>query len=117
MMIWLWLATTTMTIVAFVHAILGERRLIGPLLALNQGVLARPLARQVLRFAWHLTSALMILCGLVVVWPGTAPTLIAIIGATWLVAGLVDAVATRGRHVGWPFLTAAGAFALLGSLA
>ena len=116
-MIWLWVAAATMIVVAFIHAIIGERRLIGPLLALNSGVMAVPQARQVMRFAWHMTSMLMILCGVVVAWPGTAPTLIAIIGAAWLGAGAFDAVLTRGRHVGWPFLTAAGTFAMLGSVA
>lgn len=115
-MSWLWLAAATMVTVACVHSVLGERRLIGPILALDTGVVARPLGRQVLRFAWHLTSALMVLSGVTVVWPGTAPGLIAIVGAAWLGAGLFDAALTRGRHVGWPFLTAAGAFALLGSL-
>ena len=115
-MSWLWLSAATMVAVAFVHALLGERRLIGPILALNTGVVAVPLGRQVLRFAWHLTSVLMILCALVVVWPGTARALIAITGAVWLAVGLFDGVVTRGKHVGWPFLTAAGVFALLGSL-
>ena len=116
-MIWLRLAAATMIAVAFVHAIIGERRLIGPLLASNSGVMAVPQARQVMRFAWHMTSMLMILCGVVVAWPGTDQVLIAIIGAAWLGAGLFDAGLTRGRHIGWPFLTAAGAFALVGSAA
>ena len=116
-MSWLGLAAATMVVVALVHAILGERRLIGPMLAVNSGITAVPLARQVLRFAWHMTSALMILCAVVVAWPRTDPALIAIIGAVWLAAGLFDGAYTRGRHIGWPFLTAAGAFALLGSWA
>ena len=114
-MIWLRLAAATMVVVAFVHALVGERRLIGPLLAMNSGIMAVPLARQVMRFAWHMTSVLMVLCGAVVAWPAIDPPLIAIIGAAWLAAGLFDAVLTRGRHIGWPFLTAAGVFALLGA--
>ena len=114
---WLWLAAVTMVVVACVHAIVGERRLIGPILAINDGVISLPLARRVLRFAWHMTSVLMILCGLVIVWPGTDLLLVRIIGAAWLAAGLFDGAYTRGRHIGWPFLTAAGVFALLGSFA
>ena len=113
---WLWLAAATMVIVALVHAILGERRLIGPILAMNTGVVALPLGRQVLRFAWHMTSVLMILCGVVVAWPGIDPVLVGIVGLAWLSAGLFDCAYTRGRHIGWPFLTAAGVFALLGSV-
>lgn len=114
---WLWLSAGTMVLVAIVHAVLGERRLIGPQIAAGQGVMANPLARQVTRFAWHLTSVLMVLSALTVAWPGTAPMLIAIIGVGWLLSGLVDGIATRGRHVGWPLLSAAGIFALLGSWA
>lgn len=113
---WLWLSAATMVAVAFVHAVLGERRLIGPQLAAADGVLARPLARTVTRFAWHLTSVLMILSALTVAWPGTAPALVAIIGAVWAACGIFDGIATRGQHVGWPFLTAAGVFALIGSI-
>ena len=36
--LWLWLAAATMTATAFVHALLGERRLIGPLIAARAGV-------------------------------------------------------------------------------
>ena len=114
-MIWLWLAAATMVAVAFVHSFVGERRLIGPLLSMNNGIMAVPLARQVMRFAWHMTSVLMVLCGVVVAWAAIDKRLIAIIGAAWLGAGLFDAVLTRGRHIGWPFLTAAGIFALIGA--
>ena len=31
--------------------------------------------------------------------------------------GLFDAVYTRGRHIGWPILTASGVFAILGATA
>ncbi len=104
-----------MLLTAAVHSVLGERRLIGPILALNSGVVAVPLGRNVLRFAWHMTSLLMILSALTLVWSGTDRTLIAIIGGSWLAAGIVDALMTRGRHIGWPALAAAGAFALVGA--
>ena len=115
-MTWLWLAAATMVVVALVHSTVGERRLIGPILALDTGVVARPLGRQVLRFAWHMTSVLMILCAVVVTWLGIDPLLVAIIGVAWLAAGIFDAIYTRGLHIGWPFLTAAGTFALIGSM-
>ena len=111
----LWLSAAIMVFTATVHSVLGERRLIGPILAMNSGVVAVPLGRDVLRFAWHMTSLLMILSALTLVWPGIDRTLIAIIGGSWLAAGLIDAVMTRGRHVGWPALAAAGAFALVGA--
>ena len=115
-MTWLWLAAATMVVVALVHSVVGERRLVGPILTINTGVVARPLGRQVLRFAWHMTSVLMILCAVVVAWRDVDPLLVRIVGSAWLAAGLFDAAYTRGRHIGWPFLTAAGAFAIMGSV-
>jgi hypothetical protein len=114
-LIWLWLSAATMTLTALTHSLLGEKLLIGPVLALKTGVTAHPLARQVLRFAWHLTSALMLLTALTVLWPTSPTTLVVVIGATWLTVGLFDAVVTRGKHVGWPLLASAGLFAVLGA--
>lgn len=111
----LWLSAGIMLLTAVVHSVLGERRLIGPILGMSSGVVANPLGRNVLRFAWHLTSLLMILSALTLLWPDTDRTLIAIIGGSWLAAGLVDAVMTRGRHIGWPALVAAGLLAVAGA--
>jgi hypothetical protein len=84
---------------------------------LREGVLARPLARQVLRFAWHFTSALGFVAASALWLAGTEPSaidprLIVIIGLVLLGSGLLDAIYTRGKHIGWPLLTAAGASAL-----
>ena len=95
------------------HSLVGERRLMGPLLKLRVGVLQNDLARQVLRFAWHLMSGL----GLIVAFllfsyarnPSTIdPAMIVLIGLTLAGAGLFDAIYTRGKHIGWPLLAAAG---------
>lgn len=109
------LSAIVMALTALLHSIVGERRLIGPLLDLNAGVMRVPLARQVLRFAWHLTSVLMIACAFAVAWPGTPREVIVAVGVAWLGCGLFDAVYTRGKHLGWPFLAAAGVLALLDS--
>lgn len=99
------------------HSIVGERRLIGPLMQLRVGVLQNDLARQVLRFAWHLTSAL----GLIVAWllvsyarspSAIDPAMIVLIGLILAGSGLIDAIYTRGKHIGWPLLFAAGATTL-----
>ena len=105
-----------MALTAVVHSVFGEKRLIGPILALNGGILLVPLARQVLRFAWHLTSVLMLVSAVLVIWPGTPLGLIQITGAAWLAAGFLDAVYTQGKHIGWPFLSGAGICALLSTL-
>jgi hypothetical protein len=116
-MIWLWLSAACMATTALVHGALGEKRLIQPLLALDQGIMAVDLARRVFRFAWHAMSLLMLVSAATVVWPGTPRPLILLVGAAWLAVGLADAIYTRGRHIGWPILTASGVFAILGAAA
>jgi hypothetical protein len=108
------LSATLMVATAAIHSVLGERRLITPILRLDSKVTNAPLARKLLRCAWHVTSLLMILNAVVVVWPGSPLPVVAITGIVWLLIGLFDAVYTRGQHLGWPFLTGAGLFALLG---
>jgi hypothetical protein len=101
-----------------VHSVLGEKRLIGPLVARRDGVLASALSRAILRFAWHLTSVAGLVLGVTLVRlvrdPATARLwAVATTGVAFTGAGLVDAWASRGKHVGWPILTAVGVAALL----
>lgn len=114
-MVWLWASATLMLATALTHSILGEMRLIGPLLRGRHGVLASAYARTLTRYAWHVTSALMVATALVVAWPGTPVTLIRAIGAIWLALGLLSLLASRGKHVGWPVLSGAGICALMGA--
>ena len=80
-MIWLWLSAAFMVTTAGVHSVLGERRLIRPLMTLNQGVMGVDLARKVFRLAWHALALLMLVSAASVVWPGTPRDLILLIGA------------------------------------
>jgi hypothetical protein len=112
------LATLTTLITAFTHSYFGEKRLIGPLVASNDGVMSRLLAKQVIRFAWHLTSLLWIGQALLLLRAAVNPqffdqALIGGIGVLHVAVGLFDAIVTRGKHIGWPLLTAIGVFALL----
>jgi hypothetical protein len=112
----LW-AAALIVITALAHSVLGEQRLIGPLLAKADGVLESPLARNVTRFAWHWTSALWLLAAAVLALSAYGdiqlPWLVFAIGAAHFVFGVADAILTKGRHVGWPLITLAGALALL----
>jgi hypothetical protein len=108
------LSAIAMAFTGIAHSYVGEKRLIGPLLALNLDMLSGYRSNLV-RFAWHFTSLFMILNALVIAWPGTPVSLIKITGAMWLIAGVGDALMTRGKHIGWPLLSAAGVLALLGS--
>jgi len=103
-----------MALTAIAHSVVGEKRLIGPLLARDLDMLASYRGKLV-RCAWHFTSLLMIVTALVVAWPGVPGPLVQITGAVWLTAGIVDAILTRGKHIGWPLLLAAGVLALLGT--
>ena len=102
-----------MVFTGIAHSLIGEKRLIGPMLALNIDMLSGYRSNLV-RFAWHFTSLLMIMNALVIAWPGTPVPLIKITGAMWLIAGVLNAIMTRGKHIGWPLLSAAGLLALLG---
>ena len=100
-----------------VHSILGQRRLIRPLLAQATGVMQRPLARFIVPFAWHLTSLIgLVVAAVLLAWawaPEHARTVgLAATGVIFTVSGWVDAIGSRGRHVGWPPLTLIGLCAL-----
>ena len=106
-----------MVLTGAIHSLLGEARLIAPLLRSRQGVLASDQARFLLRLTWHGFSALLLILALIlpalVWWPDAVfQVALGAVGATFLIFGLVDIVATRGRHIGWPFLTAIGVLAL-----
>jgi hypothetical protein len=114
-------AAAATLVTAFTHSYFGERRLIGPLVASSVGVTSRALAKQVVRFAWHLTTMLWVGQALLLLREANAPSsldrsLIGGIGVSHLVAGLVDAIYTRGKHIGWPLLTAIGFFSLVSLL-
>ena len=117
-------AAILVTITAGAHSILGERRLIGPLLSTYQsepGVLQNELARRILRYAWHATSLSWIAAAAILIIAGTLLPLpqgrliVLVIGVSFLVMALVSITISRGRHIGWPFLAASG-IAALGAL-
>jgi hypothetical protein len=112
------LAALSTLLTAFAHSYFGEKRLIGPLVAAADGVMRGRLAQQVIRLAWHLTSLLWIAQALIL-FRAAADTqyfdrsVIGGLGGFYVGIGLFDMVITRGRHIGWPLLTAIGIFALL----
>ena len=111
------LAALLLAATMLIHSILGQKRLIRPLLDEKAGVMQRPLARFILPFAWHSTSAIgLILAAVLLCWawaPGAARTIgLAATATVFVVGGVGDAIGSKGRHVGWPFLTAIGLCAL-----
>ena len=104
-----------------VHSMLGQRRLIRPLLDQAEGVMQRPMARFIVPFAWHLTSFIGLIVAAVLLafaWvPEHAPTVgIAATAIVFTVGGILDAFGSRGKHVGWAPLTLIGISAFVALL-
>jgi hypothetical protein len=116
MMDWLIVSAVAMVITAAIHSVVGERRLIGPALAAQEGVFKNGQSRKVLRSAWHLTSLFMLITAAVMIWPRTDLLLKSTVAGVWLVVGLFSLASSNGKHVGWPTLTLAGVSGLLGTL-
>ena len=116
-MIWLWLSAAGMVLTALIRSWAGEKKIVGPVLEAENSPLTNPQSRRVMRSAWHLTSGFMVLCAVVVAWPGVPSGVVLSVGGFWLTLGLFSLTASRGKHVGWPTLTASGTLALIGVFA
>ncbi len=94
-------ASASLFTAALFHSWLGERHLIGPLLA-NPGLPAfavgNAFAKSTLRLAWHLTSVAWFTFGYLLVRGEVAPLPVA---ALLAVSALATYAATRGRHFAW----------------
>ncbi|MEO7276558.1 MAG: hypothetical protein ABIW33_00870 [Sphingomicrobium sp.] len=111
----LWISAALMGVTAITHSWLGEVKLVGPMLRGRSGVLRNDFARVIVRYAWHVTSALMLASALTISWPGAPRDLVRAIGGIWIALGLVSLVASRAKHVGWPILGLAGIMAVIGA--
>lgn len=118
----LMLAAAFAVVLGVVHSWLGERRLIGPLLDPDrrEGLLAHSaFARNVLRFAWHLTSVAWWGMGAVLAVLAMAPLdlqgklAVAVVAVTFLVTGVLILVTSRGRHLAWPVFVAIAGLSLV----
>lgn len=98
-----------------IHSVLGERRMIRPLLAKN-AFEAIPRVGRAIRFTWHMATLLMVLTALTVAWPGTPAAIVRLIGLAYLCLGLLSLWMTRGRHISGPMFTAAGLLAIVAAL-
>jgi hypothetical protein len=106
----LWFAAVLVVGVSVVHSWLGEVRIISPLLALEprQGVLRSAFTRQVIRYAWHLTSLAWsgmgaALAALAFMPPSPAGRIaVLVIAVTFLLHGVIVLAISRGRHLAWP---------------
>jgi hypothetical protein len=105
-----------LVVLAVLHSLLGERRLLAPLFAHVRPREAQPLGRafteRTLRFVWHqLSVAWLALAWLVA--RGDESTVFAV-GTFLLVSGGLALVVSRGRHFAWALFVVGGATALVG---
>lgn len=114
------LASLLLVITMCVHSAMGQRRLVRPLLDDRAGVMQHPLTRFIVPFAWHLTSGIgLVVAAILFAWawsPDQARTVgLAATGVVFTASGLIDAVGSKGKHIGWAPLTLIGlsAFAAL----
>lgn len=115
-------AALVLFVTGLVHSVLGERALIGPLLApgTRTGILEKSeFFRQIVRFAWHLTTLAWwalaaILVSLVKVSAGELATVtLVIIAVMCFLSGVYILAAARGRHLAWILFLAAGGLCLV----
>lgn len=114
----LYSAAALLTLLGAAHSILGERYI---LIRLFRRELPRlfggtDFTRRTLRFAWHLTTVLAwcLAAVLVQIAHDASPVTLARTIGWWLLsAALLPIVFTRGRHLSWVILLAAGALCLL----
>lgn len=112
------LASVVAAFIAAAHSTLGERRLLRPLLRenLDNGSAKKAeFMRLTLRFAWHLTSAFMLGCAVILFVLAFFPLdlvsilVVEILGALFIASAAITGSYSRGRHVAWPLFTLVGA--------
>lgn len=107
------IASLLLVMTMCVHSVMGQRRLVRPLLDESAGVMRHPLARFIVPFAWHLTSGIgLVLAAILFAWawaPDQARTIgLAMTGFVFTASGLIDAIGSRAKHIGWAPLTLIG---------
>jgi len=112
------LAAVLIVLLGIAHSMLGERYILTPLFRRDLPKLfgGQEFTRNTLRFAWHLTTVLAFGLG-VILWqlPSTPSpmSLARTLGWCLVASGLLPLVFTRGRHLAWVVLLAAGGLCLV----
>ena len=122
-MIWLIVAAVTTLVIAAMHSYLGERLILPRLLRLEDLPRLRgsvDYTRQILRWAWHLTSVAWV--GLAVLFvlsiylnPEARSVVGRLVSVVLGLSGLIVFATSRGRHVAWPLFLLAAVTGWVGS--
>ena len=107
------LASLLLVMTMCVHSVMGQRRLVRPLLDEGAGVMKHPLARFIVPFAWHLTSCIgLVVAAILFAWAWAPDQAQAVgllsAGIVFTAGGLIDAIGSKGKHIGWAPLTLIG---------
>lgn len=110
------ICVTVLVVLAVLHSLLGERRLLGPLFARELPREALPLGRafteRTLRFAWHLLSVAWLALAWIAARADVA--VLTAVGCMLLASGALALVSSRGRHFAWALFAVGGAAAVFG---
>lgn len=107
------LAALLIALLGLAHSILGERYILVRLFRRDLPKLfgGTDFTRNTLRFAWHLTTVLALGISVLLVQLAGAPSqqmLARTLGWRLIASGLLPLVFTRGQHLAWVVLFAAG---------
>lgn len=115
----LYVAAGLLVVLALAHSWLGERYLLMRLFRRSEHL--PPLlggtdfTKNTLRFIWHLVSLMAFGFALVLMHVAAhadAPAMARLVGVMLLASGMMPLAFTRGRHLSWVVLFAAGALCL-----
>jgi hypothetical protein len=98
------------TLIGIAHSVLGEKLLLGPIF--QRGDLprlfgSRAFARRTMRFAWHLTTVLLVGIGAVVVALSFAQLepqaiwILRVFAITFCACSLASIIGARAKHFSW----------------
>lgn len=124
MNLWFVTAAVIATAIGLLHSFLGERLVLGPLSRLDtlpKLIGSRRFMIRVLRFAWHITTILLVgmaAIGILIARPGTIDTgpIVTVLAVTYLVCAAVALIGSRGRHFSWMLFLAAGLLMWVGAM-
>lgn len=105
------------------HSWLGEKHVVGPLLASEPmpPALRPAINRRLVRWVWHLPSAIWVVLGVYILWATLAGAMTqstaVMLSAVFAVSGLANMGATRRVHFGWMMLFGIAACLWIGAFA
>jgi hypothetical protein len=110
-------AAVLIVFLGIAHSVLGERYILTRLFRRNLPELfgGQEFTRDTLRFAWHLTTLLAFALGTLLWLLAGSPApelLVRVLGGFLVASGFLPLVMTRGRHLSWMVLFAAGGLCL-----